>query len=82
MWMDYGNAGWGYGWGILGVAHMLLWWVLPIFGIVVLARWLFGRGADQGAYPHQRAPEVLAERFARGEIDKDEFEAKRRDLNS
>jgi len=81
MWMDYGNMGWGSGWAILGVAHMLLWWVLLILGIVVLGKWLFGGTSGAKQPPHQRALEILAERYARGEINKEEFEAKRRDLN-
>jgi putative membrane protein len=81
MWGYMGNQGWGYGWGLLGVTHMVLWWILPILGIVVLAKWLFGRGSEQKLSPHQRALEILAERYARGEINKDEFDAKRRDLN-
>lgn len=81
MWMDYGNMGWGYGWGIFGVAHMILWWILLILGILVLGKWLVGRGSGRRDSLHQRALEILAERYARGEINKDEFEAKRRDLN-
>ena len=81
MWGYMGNEGWGYGWGLLGVTHMVLWWILPILGIVLLAKWLFGRGSEQKLSAHQRALEILAERYARGEINKDEFDAKRRDLN-
>ena len=81
MWGYMGNKGWGYGWGIFGATHMVLWWILLVLGIVVLGKWLFGRGSDQKLSPHQRALEILAERYARGEINKDEFDAKRRDLN-
>jgi putative membrane protein len=76
--------GWGGGWGWswFGLIHMVLWWFLIILGIVVLAKWLFGgSGAGRGS-PEQRALEILAERYARGEIDKKEFEEKKRDLRT
>ena len=80
MWGDMGSLGWGWGWGLLGAAHMLLWWVLIILGIAVLAKWLFGAGAQYRGAPGGNALEILKERYARGEIGKDEFEQKKRDL--
>ena len=77
MWND-----WGMGWGFFGMVHMLLWWVLIILGIVVLVKWLLGgtsRGEGSGS---GHALEVLRERYARGEIGKDEFEQKKRDLSA
>jgi len=73
--------GWGGGWGWFGVLHMLLWWLLIILGIVVLAKWLFG-GASRPHAPERRALEILAERYARGEINREEFEQKKKDLSS
>jgi putative membrane protein len=52
----------------------LLFWGLIIAGIVVLVRSM-GRGGQPGAVPTQ-APtpqQVLADRFARGEIDEDDY---------
>lgn len=73
----------GWGWGWFGVVHMVLWWFLIILGIVVLAKWLFGGGPGPGrGAVEQRALEILAERYARGEIDKQEFEQKRKDITS
>ncbi|MGB5079376.1 MAG: SHOCT domain-containing protein [Burkholderiales bacterium] len=76
MWGYMGDMGWGSGWGWFGLTHTLLWWVLLILGIAVLARWLFGGRRESG----DRALEVLKERYARGEIGKEEYEQKRRDL--
>jgi len=80
MWGDMGSMmGYGGGWGYLGMLHMLLWWVLIILGIVVLVKWLTGgKGDSRGS--GDRALEILRERYARGEIDKDEFEKRKRDL--
>jgi len=73
--------GWGGGWGWFGMLHMLLWWVLIILGIVVLARWLFGSGSRRDA-PERRALEILAERYARGELDREKFEQMKKDLTT
>lgn len=76
--------GWGGGWGwsIFGLVHMVLWWFLIILGIVVLAKWLFGSSSGGGSRisTEDRALAILRERYARGEIDKTEFEARKRDL--
>jgi putative membrane protein len=78
MGFDMGNMGWGPGWGLFGFLHMGLWWILLILGIAVLAKWLFSGGTRRGS----DALEVLRERYARGEIQKEEFEQKKRDLAS
>ena len=74
-----GGYGWGGGSGF-GIIGMLLWWVLIVLGIVLLAKWLFGGGPGGGRTSGDRALEILKERYARGEIDKQEFEEKKRDL--
>ena len=85
MWgnmMGWGGYG-GYGGGFFGAAPMLLWWVLIIAGIVVLARWLSGGASGwHCASSADRALSVLRERYARGEIDKDEFDKRRVDLGT
>ncbi len=80
MWGDFAGMGWGGGWGFFGALHMVLWWALIILGIVVLAKWLLAGTARGQAHPGDRALEVLRERYARGEIDKDEFDKRKRDL--
>jgi putative membrane protein len=80
--------GWGWHpmwgmWGVWGVGmmvFMLLFWVLVITGLVLGIRWL----ATQGRSPRSgsdTALEILRQRYAKGEINKDEFEAKKRDLS-
>ena len=51
--------------------------------VVLVVRWLGGMGAGPARQPGQKAPlDILEERFARGEIDKDEFEQRRDVLRS
>jgi putative membrane protein len=77
---------WGYGWGWgywlgMGVT-MVLFWGLVIIGIVALVRYI-GSTWDTGRPPRETGParpeEVLAQRYARGEIDDDEY-MRRREL--
>lgn len=73
----WGDGGYGWGWGMgFGMISMVLFWVLVILGIVVLVRWIGGSARP----PATTALDVLKERYARGEIDKQEFEEKKRDL--
>jgi putative membrane protein len=64
----------GMGWGGL---WMVLWWVLPVIAVAALAMWL-GRADRHGL--DKTALDILKERYARGEIDRAEFEQTRRDL--
>lgn len=77
---------WGGGWYamIFGPLFMILFLAVLIAAVVLLIRWPGGpwRGTMQ---PHHAPPgrtplDILKERFARGEIDKDEFEERRRVL--
>jgi len=77
---------WGNGIGGWGVAVMtvssLLFWGLVIAGIVVLVRYLSRAGQAGTPTGYRPTPEqVLADRFARGEIDDDEYTRRLRILN-
>lgn len=67
---------WGAG-GILMMVMMLVFWGLIIAGIVLALRWLVRQGNGSRS---DAALEILRQRYARGEINRDEFEARRRDL--
>jgi len=75
MWGDMGNHGWWWGFGPF---PMLLFWILIIVGIIALGKWTFDRSSD--ATRGKSALDILKERYARGEIGKEEFEQKKRDL--
>ena len=78
-WGDY-HPMWGmWGmWGFIMPVIMIIFWVLIIVGIVLGIRWLVTNGKRQQA---DSALEILRQRYARGEIQKEEFEAKKRDLS-
>lgn len=77
----FGNSMMGGYYGGFGWIFMVLWLVLIIAGIIALARWVSGHPRMNG-HPHGKtALDVLKDRYAKGEIDRKEFEEKKRDLN-
>lgn len=67
MW-DYGNHMSGWGWAFMAFGSVLFW-VLIVIGVIALVRYL-GRENDRSGLS---AEDVLAQRFARGEIDEAEY---------
>jgi putative membrane protein len=63
---------------------MLAFWILVIAGLVFLVRWLFhaSRGDRAVSSTGTRALDILKERYAKGEITKEEFDRIRQDLIS
>lgn len=71
--MDEFRHGWGMGWGM-------------VFGVIILILvvWLITRSVnyrrDKQNTSEPSALETLKKRYARGEIDKQEFESRKKDL--
>jgi len=76
--------GWHMWWGVWGVGmmlFMLLFWALVIVGVVALLRWTFGPPGPGGRSQRGgRALEILKERYAKGDLTREQFEAMRRDI--
>jgi putative membrane protein len=74
----------GWGWGpLIGMTMMLLFWIALIVGIVLLLRAAAGdsrTGVTRSQPAQDRALEILRERYARGEIDHDDYELRLRVL--
>ena len=73
-------GGWGMGW--FGMIFMIIFWIMLIVGMVFLIKWLIQstRHDKADVSGSGRAFEILKERYAHGEIDKGEFESKKKDL--
>ena len=77
MHMNWSDWHWGFGFGhwFFGI----LFWVVILLLIVALVRGVSGfSGSDRKL--RKSALDILEERYARGEIDQEEFERKKRDL--
>lgn len=66
--------------GFLGPVLMMLFWAAIIILIVYLVREGYGMSCKQGGHRSTRALDILKERYAKGEIKKEEFEAMKKDL--
>jgi putative membrane protein len=87
-----GWQGYGYGYGMMGSGMMggyggwwfmpiimIVFWGLVIWGIVALVRGV-SAGSTGPSAPADSALEILKRRYARGEINKQEYEERKKDL--
>ena len=84
LYENYGGWGAGnmMGWFGGGIM-MLVFWVLLIAFIVWIVREVIGKNThSHSGSSGSDALEILKERYAKGEIDKQEFEQKKKDLSS
>lgn len=91
----YGSGpGWGghmmYGWGgWLGGPFMIIIWILMIVAGIALIKWLFAISRKDQAAPFSspaqgldRSLAILRERYAKGEISREEFQAMKAELGA
>ena len=81
MWgYGYGNSMFGF--GFLGVLFSILWFVFLVWAIVTALRWITGKPPRRHWMMQcNGALDILRERYAKGEIDKQEFEEKQKVLS-
>lgn len=72
---------WDGGWALAMMFMSLLFLALIAVGVVLVVR-SFSRGGQGPPRDGSRALDILDERFARGEIDQQEYEERRRTLTS
>ena len=76
----YNDYGWGagnmMGWFGGGIM-MIVFWVL----LVALIVWLVREFGGKNSRSSSNALDILKERYAKGEISKEEFESKRKDIS-
>ncbi|MFZ0612900.1 MAG: SHOCT domain-containing protein [Desulfobacterales bacterium] len=85
MWNHWGPGmmGWGIGGGgWLGGVFMLVWWMVVIAAVVAFIRWVFAakKPAAACAPPVESPLDVARKRYARGEIDQEQFRIMKREL--
>jgi putative membrane protein len=71
-------------WGNQGFMGVFMWifWIAVVVGIIFLVKWIIMQSRP-GEQKREEPPlEILKKRYARGEIDKEEFEQKKKDLLS
>lgn len=77
--MQYGMMDYGYSYGVMGYGMLIfgfIFWLLVLIGLVLLIKYLW----EGGGRKEESALEFLKKRYARGEISKEEFEEKKKDL--
>jgi putative membrane protein len=72
-----------HGFGVFGLLLMLLFW----FGLILISVWivrsLFRGDIKTGRNPsdgHETIKEILDKRYARGEIDRDQYEEMKKEI--
>ena len=89
----WGSRGYGYGYGMMGPGMMGgfgTMFFMPILGILVLGLilWAVVAAVQRPGQSHTEmrsgdsARDILEKRYARGEINREEFEQKAKDLGS
>ena len=76
-----GFYGGGLGW--IGMVFGFIFFILVVIGIIFLIVWLVKRSNNPGVENRtdSKSLEVLKERYAKGEITKDQFDIMKKDLN-
>jgi putative membrane protein len=75
----FGEYGYGMGHGF-GWIFMILFWVVVILLIFFFVKLLSKRSPNEKT--GNRAEELLKERYAKGEISKEEYEQMKKDISS
>ncbi len=79
--MGPGMMNWGYGMGWGWSIIMMAFWIAVIVGVICLIRWVvLSTDRKSGSKSEDSAMDILRNRYARGEINKEEFEEKKKDL--
>ena len=74
----FGEHGWGTGFG------MGWWWIIGLIVMIIIV-WMIVKAINQNKnstprFDNKSALDILKERYARGEINKQEFDERKKDL--
>lgn len=73
---------WNGGWGFVGAGVMLLFWIVTILAIFLAVRWVMTQNGQPNNRGGSGAMNNLRDRLARGEIEIEEFEARKSALET
>jgi putative membrane protein len=74
MMCDRGGWGhWGVLWGVVPMIATVVIWALVITAIVIVARYLISLWGASRTAGSTQSEDLIAQRYARGEIDDDEY---------
>ena len=79
-WGMMGPGMMGFGWGWFMPIFMVVFWGLVVWGIIALVRGLGGCCVSSQRDDKESALDILSKRYAKGEINREEFEVKKREL--
>lgn len=65
---------------VFGGGFMWIFWILLVIVIIVIVKAISGGTSSSGRSADESPMEILRKRYARGEIDEQEFEHRRREL--
>jgi putative membrane protein len=68
--------------GFMGGGFMWVFWIAVVVGIIFLVKWIIEQGRQSAQDTDSNPLDILKRRYARGEIDKEEYERKWKDLLS
>lgn len=77
--MDY--YGGGFGFGMFGFIVMIAWWAFIIWAVATGIRWVVRSASDR--HPQRHMPSALAiakQRYAKGELTREEYEEIKKEL--
>ena len=77
MYGSYGNGWGGGGWIIMALVFVVFWGFVVALAIYLLRQGHDRNDANRSRPTHHDAERILAERFARGDIDVEEFTQRR-----
>lgn len=78
-WQMHDWMGWGWGGMWLGPVFMIAVLALLVAAVVALVRWMGGSSGNEAGRV-RTAREILDERYASGEIDREEYQRRRADI--
>lgn len=78
--MNQMMGAWGMGMMLVNFVTGFLFLALLIVGMIAGLKWIFGHGTPGLENPRESGLDILKKRYARGDVTKEEFEAKKRDI--